>query len=262
MRILIAAAIAVVLAIPAKAKQVCTLVLDAATADVLVEDGDCRSRVTPASTFKVPLAVMAYDAGVLTDAHNPVMAFRTGDPDWGGANWTRDTDPTDWMRFSVLWFSQRITQAMGQETLSQYTQAFGYGNADFSGDPGFENGLDRAWIASSLVVSPLEQASFLRGLILDELPVSPQAMIYARRIVQRWQSGNWLIYGKTGAAYPRRADRSFDYARGWGWFVGWAESKDRTLVFVRLTQASERTDQSPGNLARDEFLTDWPGLVE
>lgn len=132
MRILVALIAATILSLPARADTVCTLILDASTADVLVEEGNCQSRVTPASTFKVALAVMAYDAGVLMDAHDPVMAFQPGDPDWGGANWTRDTDPTDWMRFSVLWYSQRITHAMGQDALTQYAQAFDYGNADFS----------------------------------------------------------------------------------------------------------------------------------
>lgn len=262
LRILMGLIAATILSLPARADVICTLVLDAETAIVLVEDGDCRSRVTPASTFKVPLAVMAYDARVLTDAHAPVMAFQTGDPDWGGTNWTRDTDPTDWMRFSVLWYSQRISHALGQKALTRYAQDFGYGNADFSGDPGFDNGLDRAWIASSLQVSPFEQAAFLRALVRDELPVSPQAMQNARGIMQNWQSGNWVIHGKTGAAYPRRADRSFDYARGWGWFVGWAQDEDRTLIFVRLTQASERTQTSPGILTRESFLADWPGLID
>ncbi len=262
LRILIALIAATLLSLPARADTVCTLILDASAADVLVEEGDCRSRVPPASTFKVPLAVMAYDAGMLTDAHDPVMAFQAGDPDWGGVDWTRDTDPADWMRFSVLWYSQRITEAMGQEALTHYARAFGYGNADFSGDPGFDNGLERAWIASSLQVSPLEQAAFLRGLVLDGLPVSSRAMRNARGIMQSWQSGNWTIYGKTGAAYPRRADRSFDYARGWGWFVGWAQDEDRTLIFVWLTQASRPTEMSPGNLTRDAFLADWSGLVD
>ncbi|MFN4172161.1 MAG: class D beta-lactamase [Pseudorhodobacter sp.] len=245
----------------AQADTICTLVVDAPTGAVVREEGDCRSRVTPASTFKVPLAVMAYDAGILTDAYHPVMAFRAGDPDWGGANWKKDTDPAHWMRHSVLWFSQRIARAMGTATLTRYGQEFGYGNADFSGDPGFDNGLDRAWIASSLRISPLEQAAVLRALVLDTLPVRAQAMQRARDIIETREVGKWLIHGKTGTAYPRRADRSFDYARGWGWYVGWAEDGDRTLIFVRLTQASERTGVSPGNLTRDGVLREWPGLA-
>ena len=82
------------------------------------------------------------------------MAFQAGDPDRGGANWTKDTDPADWMRYSVVWYSQRITHAIGAESLARHTRDYAYGNADFSGDPGFDNGLKRAWIASSLRLSP------------------------------------------------------------------------------------------------------------
>ena len=245
----------------AEPRTVCTLILEAAPGAVLLEEGDCHSRTTPASTFKIPLAVMAYDAGLLTDAHAPVMAFRPGDPDWGGATWTRDTDPTDWMRYSVVWYSQRLTHAMGADRLARYAQAFGYGNADLSGDPGLGNGLDRAWIASSLQVSPREQAAFLRALVQGTLPAAPQAMASARALVQQQEAGDWVLHGKTGGAYPRRADRSFDYARGWGWYVGWATQGERTLVFVRLTQARERSQTSPGLLTRDAFVQDWPGLI-
>jgi len=247
---------------PLQANTICTLLLDARTAEILVEDGDCGTRVTPASTFKLPLAVMAYDAGMLTDPDLPVMAFRAGDPDWGGASWTRDTSPADWMHHSVVWYSQRITRAMGADTLARYARGFGYGNADFLGDLGFDNGLERAWIASSLQVSPREQASFLRALVTDALPVRPQAMENARKLVEVHRLDQWLIHGKTGTAYPRRADRSFDYARGWGWYVGWAESGNRRLVFVRLTRATERSAGSPGTLTRDAFLRQWLSLID
>lgn len=264
MRRLIAIVIAACLmagASSARAKTICTLLLDAPTGQVLLEQGDCEARVTPASTFKLALAVMGFDAGILEGPHAPVMAFQPGDPDWGGENWTRDTDPTDWLRFSVVWYSQRITHALGADRLNDYARALSYGNVDFSGDAGFENGLDRAWIASSLLISPKEQAAFLRGLVLDQLPVRPQAMAQTREIVETRQAGDWVLHGKTGAAYPRRADRSFDYAHGWGWYVGWAQAGATTRVFVRLTQAEERSDTSPGILARDEFLREWPVLA-
>ncbi|WP_074258254.1 class D beta-lactamase [Vannielia litorea] len=239
----------------------CTLVAEAGSGAVLLEEGDCSTRTTPASTFKLALAVIGYDAGFLTGPQAPVLPFRAGDPDWGGANWTRDTNPADWLRHSVVWYSQRITHALGAEALTRYARALSYGNADFSGDPGFSNGLDRAWIASSLAISPREQVAFLNGLVSGTLPVTAAAMAQTRAITQSHATGGWLVHGKTGTAYPRRADRSFDYARGYGWFVGWAEKDGRTLVFARLTQAQERSEGSPGTLTRSRFLADWPGLA-
>ncbi|SFI51165.1 class D beta-lactamase [Albimonas pacifica] len=255
------AAVCAALAAPVSATPVCTLVIDAADGAALVEEGDCRARATPASTFKIPLAAMGFEAGLLDSPRSPVMAFRPGDADWGGEAWRRDTDPAAWMRHSVVWYSQRITRVLGAETLTRQARAFGYGNADFSGDPGFDNGLERAWIASSLQVSPHEQAAFLRALVRDALPISAEAMRLTRAIVETRQVDGWTLHGKTGGAFPRRADRSFDYARGWGWYVGWAQRGAETRVFAVLTQATERTGVSPGVATRDALLRRWPELA-
>ena len=87
------------------------------------------------------------------------------------------------------------------------------------------------------------------------------AMAAARGIVECAPVEGWTFCGKTGTAYPRRADRSFDYARGWGWFVGWAEHEGARRVFVRLMQARERSESSPGHLTREALLAEWPGLM-
>jgi beta-lactamase class D len=238
----------------------CTVVLDSASGATLVEEGACGERTTPASTFKIPLAVIGYETGFLKDEAHPVLSFKAGDPDWGGANWKRDTDPRDWLRYSVVWYSQRITHALGKDRIEPMLKGFGYGNADLSGDAGFDNGLERAWIASSLKVSPREQATFLRGLVNATLPASPEAMEKARGIVETREAGGWVLHGKTGAAFPRRADRSFDYDRGWGWYVGWAEKPGASVVFARLIQTRTKTETSPGVLTRDALLNAWPDL--
>lgn len=249
------------LAMPAaKAAEICTLIADARSGAVLMERGDCRTRVTPASTFKVPLAVMGYDAGFLTAPDAPVLNFKDGYPDWI-AEWRRPTDPAAWMRYSVVWYSQQVTKALGAERLSAYAGAWGYGNADFSGDPGYGNGLERAWIASSLEVSPVEQVRFLHGLVNRTLPVSAAAMETTVAIVEGHSAGAWSVKGKTGSAFPRLADRSFDRARAWGWYVGWATKGERSVVFARLNQDEQRTEGPSGIRARGGFLAELPGLM-
>lgn len=261
----LAAALAGVLtlSVPAQARDICTLIADAATRTVLVQEGDCETRVTPASTFKVALAVMAYDAGIITSAHGPKLPFKQGYADWAGDAWRQDTDPAMWMANSTVWYSQRLAEMLGAEKLTAYAQKFGYGNADFSGDPGKNNGLERAWISSSLKISPLEQAGFMAALVDGKLPVSPAVAKGALELVQQGGSGEgWVLRGKTGSAYPRLADGNFDRARGWGWYVGWAEKGDRKLVFVRLAQDEQRHQVSGGLRARDKLVADWAGLVE
>ncbi|UYV37851.1 class D beta-lactamase [Rhodobacteraceae bacterium D3-12] len=246
----------------AEVRVVCTLVAEAETGRVVLEEGACAARETPASTFKVALAVIGFEAGFLQDAHAPVLEYRKGEPDWGGKNWTRDTTPERWMTYSVVWYSQRIARALGAEVLSAKARALGYGNADFAGDAGYDNGLERAWISSSLQISPREQVAFLRGLVTGRLPVSARAMRLTRAVVEERRVGGWRVNGKTGGAYPRRADRSFDYAAGVGWFVGWAEKDGRVYVFARLTRANTRLKGSPGVVTRARFLENWPAMAE
>ena len=247
--------------LPTQATTICTLIADAQSRAVLLAEGDCESRVTPASTFKLPLAVMAFDAGIITTPHAPKLPFKPGYPDWN-ANWRQDTDPTMWMHYSNVWYSQRLTEQLGAETLAAYARNFGFGNADFSGDPGRNNGLERSWISSSLKISPLEQAGFVAAFVERQLPVSAQAIEGAISLVETsGQVGGWQIWGKTGSAYPRRADDSFDYAKGWGWYVGWAEKAGWRVVFVRLDQDDRRQEVSGGLRARDGLVTDWSTLA-
>jgi beta-lactamase class D len=247
---------------PVSAKTICTVIADAGSGQVLLEEGDCRTHVTPASTFKIPLSLMGFTTGYLTGTGAPVLPYKPGYPDWGGNNWTQPTDPERWMKYSVVWYSQQITAALGAETLESYATAFSYGNADFSGDPGKNNGLERAWISSSLKISPLQQAAFLAKLVTRDLPVTGDALNWTMAIVEATPAGDgWTVHGKTGAAYPRRADGSFDRARGWGWFVGWAVKGDRTVVFARLNQDEKRQKGSAGIRNKKAFLKEWSSLI-
>lgn len=247
---------------PASAKTICTIIAEAKSGVVLLEQGDCRSRVTPASTFKIALSVMGFDSGFLSDAHTPALSFKAGYADWGGDNWKQPTDPTRWLKYSVVWFSQQITAALGVETLERYALALGYGNADFSGDAGMNNALERAWISSSLKIAPVEQVAFLRNLINRNLSVQAHAIDMTMAIVETTPaSDGWMISGKTGSAYPRLADSSFDRAKGWGWFVGWASKEGRTLVFARLAQDEKRESVSAGIRAKEALLNEWQGLI-
>lgn len=248
--------------VPAEARIVCTIVADAASGETLLEKGDCTTRVTPASTFKLPLAVMGYDSGFLENAEEPVLPFMEGYADWGGENWRQPTTPKRWMEYSVVWYSQRIAQFLGYERLRDYAGAFEYGNGDMTGDAGKNNGLERAWIASSLKISPREQVSFLRKLVNHDLPVSADAMDSAMEILeQRDIEDGWSARGKTGMAYSQKPDGTRNYGRPWGWYIGWARKDNRTVVFARLIQDDKKEQTRTSLRARDGVLGELPGIV-
>ncbi|KVS23270.1 class D beta-lactamase [Burkholderia cepacia] len=242
------------------AHPVCTVVADAATGQMLVQQGDCATRVTPASTFKVAISLMGFDAGVLKDAHTPTLEFHTGYPDWGGAPWREPTDPARWMKLSVFWYSQQVTQALGQARFQQYTSAFGYGNADATSPQGELNGVMGAWVNSSLRISPLEQVGFMRKIANRTLPVSAHAYDMTERITLiDTRPGGWIVHGKTGTGSP---GRKYDASHAYGWFVGWAAKGPRTLAFAYLIQDDERQTPNAGLRARDTFLATLPALAE
>ena len=97
----------------AQAATLCTAIADAASGTVVMQEGNCIDRVTPASTFKIALSLMGYDAGFLKDQHAPRLPYKQTYVDWGGDAWRQDTDPARWMQYSVVWYSQQITQALG-----------------------------------------------------------------------------------------------------------------------------------------------------
>ncbi|SAI74319.1 Beta-lactamase OXA-1 precursor [Bordetella ansorpii] len=251
-------------ALPASARMLCTLVADASDGRILVQQGtqgDCTSRYTPASSFKLPIALMGFDAGILQDAHTPTWSYESTYPDWGGEEWRKPADPERWIKYSIVWYSQQVARRLGQKRFQQYTTAFQYGNEDVSGDAGKHNGLDGAWIVSSLRVSPMEQIGFLRKLVNRRLPVRPEVygMVEPLFEIDPSREG-WHVYGKTGTGSPGDNGR-YDREHAYGWFVGWARKDGRQVVFARLIQDEKATAPAAGLRARDQMLSQWAGMM-
>lgn len=152
---------------------------------------------------------------------------------------------------------------MGAEKFANDVKRLGYGNADATGDPGKANGLERAWIASSLKISPVEQADFITRLLKGTLPVSHSAMEKTIAIVETLDEkpSGWTIHGKTGSAFRLRADGSFDRAKSWGWYVGWAEKNGHHIVFVRLIHEEKIENTPAGIRARQSLLNEMPQIL-
>lgn len=251
------------LAPSAQARTVCTVLADADSGKILLRDGDCDTRVTPASTFKIAISLMGFDSGFLKDAHAPLLPYKKGYVDWGGANWEQPTDPARWIKYSVVWFSQQVTRHLGRARFQKYADAFDYGNRDLTGDPGKHNGLRFSWIGSSLKIAPLEQVRFLEKLVNRKLPVSARAFDMTEEITRMDPLPNgWSLNGKTGSASKKLADGTPDPNRPYGWFVGWSRKNGRTLVFARLLQDEQKMPVSTGLRARDALIAELPAMLD
>ncbi len=230
------------LALPAYSAEPCLAMADAATGKWLVHEGVCDKRLPPMSTFKLPIALMGYDAGILQDEHHPVLPFKQGYVDWR-PQWRRAHDPSSWMKESVVWYSQQVTLQLGAQRFASYVQRFGYGNLDVSGDEGKQNGLSASWLNSSLRISPDEQIGFLRRVLNRELGVKPKAYRMSATLLRRPDPvAGWQVFGKTGSGSDV------------GWYVGWLERDGKRIVFAQAGAGS-------GMDQRDSFLTRLPMLA-
>lgn len=239
----------------------CTVVLDAASGKTLHRDGTCGDRFNPFSTFKLPLALIGYDAGVLQDEHTPAWDYK---PEFNAVKRDQKTvDPTIWEKDSVLWFSRQITRRLGEKSFAGYVSKLQYGNMDVSGDKEKHNGLTDAWLLSSLKISPDEQAEFVRRMLARELPVSEKAYAMTGAVIPQFEAQDgWVVHGKTGSGWLPGKDGKADRNRPLGWFVGWAEADGRQVVFARMQVGTDRSDSPKGHKVRAQFLEDLPQLMK
>jgi beta-lactamase class D len=187
----------------------------------------CGARISPASTFKIPHAIAALDSAVLA---GPNVTFRyDGNPDEPDT-WKRDHTLATALRYSVVWYFQRIATLLGPERERAYLDRLDYGNRDMSG------GLTTFWLDESLRISPDEQERFLVRLYGDDLPVSRQSLRAVREMLVQpagvvvnasgehpfaapWPAGA-VVSGKTGSG------------DGLSWLVGHVQRETRAWVFV------------------------------
>lgn len=194
--------------------------------------GRAGQRYSPASTFKVPHALFALDAGVVRDEFQ-VFEW-DGEKRWLDA-WNRDQDLRSSMRNSVVWVYQHFAREIGEESERKYLKNVAYGNADPSG------GVDRFWLDGNLKISAIEQIEFLRKLYYNELPFSIEHQRLVKDILineagHQW-TREWILRAKTGWATAPEPDI--------GWWVGWVERPDGPVFFALNIDMPHGGDDAP-----------------
>lgn len=205
----------------------CFIIKDWATDSVVFsevsEEGACQKRVSPCSTFKIPLALMGFDSKILKDPKTPISKLAP--------------TPMDWIQNSCVWFSQTLTKKLGFKKFKHYVDLFKYGNQDLSGDPHKKNGLTQAWLSSSLKISAIEQLEFLLKFLDKSLPVSEQAIEKTKEMLFISDlDKNWKLFGKTGLGDQLDAKGIYHEDKEMGWFIGWIYNSklEKTYMFVYL----------------------------
>lgn len=193
---------------------------------------DCATRLSPASTYKIPHALIALETGVVTETS---VEKWDGVPHPNRPKWNQDHTVFSALRPSVVWVFQAIAPRIGAARAQQWLARLMYGNMDTSGP------ITQYWLNGHLRISPDGQLRFLRKFYDGDLPVSPvhidrvkEALEQAPGTVENaaglykldaeWRPGISLN-AKTGAT-------TIESGESVSWLVGQLTVDRRKIVFV------------------------------
>lgn len=206
--------------------------------------GECDRRTLPASTFKVPHALIALDTGVITA--DTVMTWDGSKKDF--PVWERDQILDSAIKNSVVWFFQNAARAIGRERELQHLRAFAYGSQTFQRE------VDAFWLNGDLTISPREQVAFLARMFAYRLPVD-------RRHVDTVKAALTMPPGRLSNAMG-----TFPFPLGWpevaavrlktgngtvagervSWVIGEIESAGRSWVFASRVRSPTQVATTAG----------------
>ncbi len=182
----------------------------------VLDEARARRRYLPASTFKIPNALIALETGVVKDPYE-VFAW-DGKPKFRDA-WERDHTLATAMRESVVWVFQDIARRIGKPRMGEWLDRLDYGNRDMTG------GIDQFWLQGGLRISALEQVEFLRKLEEGRLAVSARSRRIVREILVVERCGDTVIRAKTGNSGGQGAI---------AWWVGWVEKAGEPVAYFAI----------------------------
>lgn len=190
----------------------------------------CAARYTPASTFKIPNALIAVETGVVKDAETVMVWDKVKYPeqDWTSepfVHWKQNHTLRSAIKYSVIWYFREIALGIGEERMKTHLAKFAYGNEDISGGLASRRMFEAFWLNNSLKISADEQIEFLQKFYDGKLPVSKRSTDIVKQILVLEETPNYKLSGKTGGVGNLNG-------KALGWFVGYVETEDNTYFFA------------------------------
>lgn len=181
------------------------------------DESRARRGFLPASTFKIPNALIGLEVGSIADERE-VFTW-DGKPKMFPA-WERDHDLKTGMRDSVVWMFQEVARRTGKARMREWLDRLEYGNRDMTG------GIDQFWLQGGLRITAMEQVQFLHKLAEGRLPATQRAQRLVRMALVNDRTRTSALYAKTGTVFSGR-----DAVM---WWVGWIERQGRPEAFFAM----------------------------
>jgi len=205
---------------------------------VVVDRARANRRLIPASTFKIPHALIALETGAVADENEVIPYGGEPQPIPEGE---QDMNLRDAIKVSNVPVFQTLARRIGIKRERQWLHRLGYGNRQVG------TKVDRFWLDGPLKISAVEQTRFLSKLARLRLPASKKHQRTVRELVKVEQTKKYALYAKTGWGSATEP--------GIGWWVGWVERGGRLYTFALNIDVVKDADADKRIPVARELLT-------
>jgi beta-lactamase class D len=167
----------------------------------------CKQRFQPASTYKIPNALIGLETGVIPDSDYIIKWDGTPQPI---KEWARDHTLKSAIYYSVVPYFRELARRVGREKMQYWLNKLNYGNKIIGEKE------DYFWLDNSLKISANEQVEFLKKFYFWRLPFSRRSLDIVKSIMPEEDYHNAVLRYKTGT----------NDAYSICWLVGYVEKKD------------------------------------
>ncbi|MFF0861352.1 class D beta-lactamase [Nonomuraea sp. NPDC003560] len=181
----------------------------------VVDRRRAETPMVPASSFKVPHALVALETGVVKTPDEVIPWDGTPQP---YPEWEKDMTMREAVRISNAAAFQVIARRIGLTRERQWLHRLGYGNQQTG------TVVDRFWLDGPLKISAVEQTRFMERLATQRLPASRANQRAVQDLILMEKKNGYTLYAKSGwqnAPNP-----------GTGWWTGWVERGGRLYTFA------------------------------
>ena len=215
----------------------CVILADTASGQELYRynsNAACMNPLPPCATFDVPNSLIGLDAGTIT----PQTIYKWDGKPQPVTEWQHDADLTAAFKGSILWWYQRLAEAVGAPAYQAQLKAFDYGKKSIGGP------LTSFWLGPTeggqLSISARQQVQFLHQLYAGKLPVKPASAATVQQLMADETRGDEAVSGVLGDC-PSLADGSQRVS----WWIGRLKGPKTDYVFAVSMQ--QQTDSAlPG----------------
>lgn len=245
--LLVALLLPAVPAFPAEpAQRECVVIQELGGAAPWVSDeGECAAASSPASTFKLPHALIALETGVVQDPLAPVA--------WDGEQrffpaWNRDHSLDSAIKNSVVWFFQRTAGQIGRERMLAWLAKLGYAADAYEGEQ------TTFWLNGDLQVTPLEQVRFLDRLLRYQLPMERKNVDAVKaaflmphgKITNAAGEHDFVLAAPEPLVVRAKTGNTTVGGENLSWLVGAVETAGRTYVFASRVRSRDKLSTTAG----------------